>query len=70
MPRIDGEILQRMRHRDRVHKIAKRSGSGNDRDEYKKLRNMVTDKILTNKSEYFTSTIESSRSSNFKLSCE
>ena len=50
-----------MRQRDRAHKIAKRSGSQNNWDVYKKLRNSVTEQIRSKKSEHFTSTIEENK---------
>ena len=56
-----------MRQRDCAHKIAKRSGSQHDWDAYKKLRNTVTKKIRTTKSEYFTSTIEDNKSNSSML---
>ena len=36
LPWLYGEIIQLMRHRDRAHKIAKRSGLQNNWDVYKK----------------------------------
>ena len=53
--------IQLMRQRDRAHKIAKRSGSQNNWDVYKKLRNSVTEQIRSKKSEHFTSTIEENK---------
>ena len=61
LPWLDGEIIQLMRQRDRAHKIAKRSGSQNNWDVYKKLRNSVTEQIRSKKSEHFTSTIEENK---------
>ena len=61
LPWLDGEIIQLMRQRDRAHKIAKRSGSQNKWDVYKKLRNSVTEQIRSKKSEHFTSTIEENK---------
>ena len=58
---LNGEIPQLMRQRDRPHKIAKRSGSQIHFDSYKKLRNTITNKIRTKKSEYFTSAIEENK---------
>ena len=51
--RIRGNAL-----RDRAHTIAKLSGSQNNWDVYKKLRNSVTEQIRSKKSEHFTPTIE------------
>ena len=59
---LDGEILQLMGQRGRAHKIAKRSGSQIHWDSYKKLRNTITNKIRTKKSQYFTSAIEENKS--------
>ena len=67
LPWLDGKILKLMRQRDCAHKIAKRSGSQHDWDAYKKLRNTVTKKIRTTKSEYFTSTIEDNKSNSSML---
>ena len=61
LPWLDGEIIQLMRQRDRAHKIAKRSGSQNDWEVYKKLRNYVTEQIRSKKSKHFTSTIEENK---------
>ena len=61
LPWLDGEIIQLMRQRDRAHKIAKCSGSQNNWDVYKKLRNSVTDQIRCKKSEHFISTIEENK---------
>ena len=61
LPWLDGEITKLMRHRDWAHKIAKRSGSQNNLDVYKKLRNSVTEQIRSKKSEHFTSTIEENK---------
>ena len=61
LPWLDGEIMQLMRHRDLANKTAKRSGSPNDWNEYKKLRNKVTEKIRSKKSEYFKTTIEENK---------
>ena len=61
LPWLDGEIIQLMRQRDRAHKIAKRSGSQNDWEVYKKLRNSVTEQIRSKKNKHFTSTIEENK---------
>ena len=61
LPWLHWEIIQLMRQRDRAHKIAKRSGSQNNWDVYKKLRNSVTEQIRSKKSEHFTSTIEENK---------
>ena len=60
LPWLDGEIIQLMRQRD-PPKIAKRSGSKNNWDVYKKLRNSVTEQIRCKKSEHFISTIEENK---------
>ena len=46
---------------NRAHRIAKRSGSQIHWDSYKKMRNTITNKIRTKKSEYFTSAIEENK---------
>ena len=61
LPWLDGEIIKLMRQRDRAHKIAKRSGSQNNWDVYKKLRNSVTEQIRCKKSEHFISAIEENK---------
>ena len=61
LPWLDGEIIQRMRQRDRAHKVAKRSGSQINWDVYIKLRNSVTEQIHSKKSEHFTSSIEENK---------
>ena len=61
LPWPDGELIQLIQQRDRAHKIAKRSGSQNNWDVYKKLRNSVTEQIRSKKSEQFISTIEENK---------
>ena len=61
LPWLDGEIIKLMRQRDRAQKIAKRSGSQNNWDVYKKLRNSVTEQIRCKKSEHFISVIEENK---------
>lgn len=61
LPWLSTEIVHLMRQRDRIHKMAVRSGSPDDWDTYKKLRNMVTSKIRSEKSNYYVSAIESNK---------
>ena len=61
LPWLDGDILKLMRQRDCASKLAKRSGSQDDWNAYKKLRNITTEKIRSRKSEYFKSTIEENK---------
>ena len=65
LPWLDGETIQRMRQRDRAHNVAKRSGSQNNWDVYKKLLNSVTAQIRCTKSEHFRSTIEENKRNSF-----
>ena len=67
LPWLDGEITQLMRQRDHAHKIAKFSGSQNNWDVYKKLRNSVAEQIRCKKSEHFISTIEENKGNGKKL---
>ena len=61
LPWLSTEIVHLMRERDRIHKMARRSCSSDDWDSYKKLRNMVTSKIRSEKSNYYISAIESNK---------
>ena len=61
LPWLNTKIINLMRQRDRAHKTAKRSGSPDDWDTYKQLRNMVTLKIRSEKSNYYVSAIESNK---------
>ncbi len=56
-----GEIIQLMRQRDRAHKIAKLSGSQNNWDVYKKLRNSVTEQIRSKNTLHQPSKIKATR---------